>query len=82
MIVGQASSLLLRVLLLAGAIAAVVLASGIMLAVWARVHLGRNWGMPMSQKADAELVTSGPYRFVRHPTCPRPVVITGRSSCR
>jgi protein-S-isoprenylcysteine O-methyltransferase Ste14 len=23
--------------------------------------------MPMSQHADAQLVTSGPYRFVRHP---------------
>jgi protein-S-isoprenylcysteine O-methyltransferase Ste14 len=23
--------------------------------------------MPMSQKAEPELVTSGPYRFVRHP---------------
>src|SRR5580704_1526817 len=50
-----------------GAIGAVVFASGIALAVWARVHLGRNWGMPMSQKAEPELVTSGPYRFVRHP---------------
>ena len=28
---------------------------------------GRNWGMPMTQKAEPELVTSGPYRFVRHP---------------
>jgi protein-S-isoprenylcysteine O-methyltransferase Ste14 len=50
-----------------GAIGAVVFASGIALAVWARVHLGRNWGMPMTQKAEPELVTSGPYRFVRHP---------------
>jgi protein-S-isoprenylcysteine O-methyltransferase Ste14 len=50
-----------------GAIGAVVFASGIVLAIWARVHLGRNWGMPMSQKAEPELVTSGPYRFVRHP---------------
>jgi protein-S-isoprenylcysteine O-methyltransferase Ste14 len=50
-----------------GAIGAVVFASGIALAIWARVHLGRNWGMPMSQKAEPELVTSGPYRFVRHP---------------
>jgi protein-S-isoprenylcysteine O-methyltransferase Ste14 len=50
-----------------GAIGAVVFASGLALAVWARVHLGRNWGMPMSQKAEPELVTSGPYRFVRHP---------------
>ena len=50
-----------------GAIGAVVFASGIALAIWARVYLGRNWGMPMSQKAEPELVTSGPYRFVRHP---------------
>jgi protein-S-isoprenylcysteine O-methyltransferase Ste14 len=50
-----------------GAIGAVMFASGIAVAVWARVHLGRNWGMPMTQKAEPELVTSGPYRFVRHP---------------
>jgi protein-S-isoprenylcysteine O-methyltransferase Ste14 len=40
---------------------------GLALAVWARVYLGRNWGMPMSQKDDPELVTTGPYRRVRHP---------------
>ena len=50
-----------------GAIGAVVFGSGLALAVWARVHLGRNWGMPMTQRAEPELVTSGPYRFVRHP---------------
>jgi protein-S-isoprenylcysteine O-methyltransferase Ste14 len=50
-----------------GAIGAVVFVSGIAVAIWARVHLGRNWGMPMTQKAEPELVTSGPYRFVRHP---------------
>jgi protein-S-isoprenylcysteine O-methyltransferase Ste14 len=50
-----------------GAIGAAVLASGLVLAVWARIHLGRNWGMPMTQRAEPELVTSGPYRFVRHP---------------
>jgi protein-S-isoprenylcysteine O-methyltransferase Ste14 len=40
---------------------------GLALAIWARVYLGRNWGMPMSQKADPELVTTGPYSSVRHP---------------
>jgi len=40
---------------------------GLALAVWARGYLGRNWGMPMSQKADPELVTTGPYRRIRHP---------------
>ena len=49
------------------AVGAVLFACGIALAVWARLHLGRNWGMPMSQRAEPELVTSGPYRFVRHP---------------
>jgi protein-S-isoprenylcysteine O-methyltransferase Ste14 len=36
-------------------------------ALWARVHLGRNWGMPMSLRQGHELVTSGPYAHVRHP---------------
>jgi protein-S-isoprenylcysteine O-methyltransferase Ste14 len=41
--------------------------SGLALAVWARACLGRNWGTPMSQKDDPELVTTGPYRRIRHP---------------
>lgn len=44
-----------------------VFASGLALAVWARLYLGRNWGTPMSEKVDAELVTTGPYHRVRHP---------------
>jgi protein-S-isoprenylcysteine O-methyltransferase Ste14 len=40
---------------------------GLALAVWARIYLGRNWGMPMSEKDDPELVTAGPYRRIRHP---------------
>ena len=49
------------------AVGAALFACGIALAVWARLYLGRNWGMPMTQRAEPELVTSGPYRFVRHP---------------
>ena len=45
----------------------VLFACGIALAVWARLHLGRNWGMPTTQRVEPELVISGPYRFVRHP---------------
>jgi protein-S-isoprenylcysteine O-methyltransferase Ste14 len=48
-------------------IGTLLFAGGIALAIWARLHLGRNWGMPMTQRAEPELVTSGPYRFVRHP---------------
>jgi protein-S-isoprenylcysteine O-methyltransferase Ste14 len=49
------------------AVGVVVFVCGLGLAVWARVHLGRNWGMPMTEKADPELVTSGPYHWVRNP---------------
>ncbi|MDE1874588.1 MAG: isoprenylcysteine carboxylmethyltransferase family protein [Patescibacteria group bacterium] len=49
------------------AIADVLVIAGIALAIWARVHLGRNWGMPMSLKESPELVTSGPYKLIRHP---------------
>ena len=45
----------------------VLFALGLAFAVWARVHLGRNWGTPMTQKDEPELVTSGPYHLVRHP---------------
>jgi protein-S-isoprenylcysteine O-methyltransferase Ste14 len=45
----------------------VLCAIGVGLAIWARVHLARNWGMPMSRKENPELVTSGPYAHIRHP---------------
>jgi protein-S-isoprenylcysteine O-methyltransferase Ste14 len=53
--------------LVAGPVGIALCALGIGLAIWARAHLGRNWGMPMSRKENPELVTTGPYRFVRHP---------------
>jgi protein-S-isoprenylcysteine O-methyltransferase Ste14 len=62
----RGGSLAVHSVILAAA-GALLFACGIALAVWARVHLGRNWGMPMTQRAEPELVTSGPYRFVRHP---------------
>jgi protein-S-isoprenylcysteine O-methyltransferase Ste14 len=40
---------------------------GIGVATWARVCLGRSWGMPMTVRAKPRLVRDGPYRFVRHP---------------
>jgi protein-S-isoprenylcysteine O-methyltransferase Ste14 len=45
----------------------VLFALGSGLAIWARIHIGRNWGSPMSQKNEPELVTSGPYHLIRHP---------------
>lgn len=45
----------------------VIFLAGTAMAVWARAILGRNWGQPMSQRIEPELVTGGPYRYVRHP---------------
>ncbi len=45
----------------------VLFALGLGFAIWARIHIGRNWGTPMTQKDEPELVTSGPYHLVRHP---------------
>jgi protein-S-isoprenylcysteine O-methyltransferase Ste14 len=50
-----------------GVVGAALLLAGLGFAVWARIYLGRNWGMPMTQRAEPELVTSGPYAHVRHP---------------
>ena len=40
---------------------------GLLFATWARITIGRNWGMPMSLRENHELVTRGPYAWVRHP---------------
>lgn len=48
-------------------IGVVLCAFGVGLAIWARVHIGRNWGMPMSRKENPELVTTGSYAVIRHP---------------
>lgn len=41
--------------------------AGLGVAVWARLYIGRNWGMPMTRREHPDLVTTGPYRYVRHP---------------
>lgn len=50
-----------------GVIGTVVFATGIAVAIWARVILGRNWGMPTTQRLEPELITAGPYSVIRHP---------------
>ena len=53
---------------LALSVAGLVLwAAGLGLAIWARLYIGRNWGMPMTRRAEPHLVTTGPYRNIRHP---------------
>ncbi len=52
---------------LIGWIAAVVTIIGVVIAIWARVNLGRNWSSKPAVKENHELVTTGPYAYVRHP---------------
>jgi protein-S-isoprenylcysteine O-methyltransferase Ste14 len=40
---------------------------GLFVAYWARLHLGRNWSGVVMVKEGHTLITSGPYRWVRHP---------------
>jgi protein-S-isoprenylcysteine O-methyltransferase Ste14 len=47
--------------------ATAIVAIGLGYAVWARVHLGRNWSSKVVVKEDHALVRTGPYRRVRHP---------------
>jgi protein-S-isoprenylcysteine O-methyltransferase Ste14 len=46
---------------------AIVMAAGLLLAVWAREHLGRNWSSSVTIKQGHDLITTGPYAVVRHP---------------
>ena len=46
---------------------AVVTIAGLLLAIWAREHLGSNWSRSVTIKQDHELITTGPYAVVRHP---------------
>ena len=46
---------------------AVIVATGLGFAVWARAHLGRNWSGIVTVKEGQALVRTGPYRAVRHP---------------
>ena len=45
----------------------VLQALSLLLAVWARRHLGRNWSGAVTVTVDHQLVRSGPYALVRHP---------------
>jgi protein-S-isoprenylcysteine O-methyltransferase Ste14 len=44
-----------------------VVAAGIALCWWARLHLGRLWSPKVTHKEGHRVVDTGPYRLVRHP---------------
>jgi protein-S-isoprenylcysteine O-methyltransferase Ste14 len=46
---------------------ALLTGAGLAFTVWARRVLGRNWSAVVTLKSDHQLITSGPYRYARHP---------------
>jgi protein-S-isoprenylcysteine O-methyltransferase Ste14 len=45
----------------------VIMAAGLAIACWARIHLGTNWSGVVTLKEGHELIRTGPYRNIRHP---------------
>jgi len=41
--------------------------AGMLFCAWARITLGRNWSGTVTIKQDHKLISTGPYRLVRHP---------------
>lgn len=52
---------------LIGGIGGVCCLVGLLIACNARYCLGKNWSLSVQLKERHELITSGPYRYVRHP---------------
>lgn len=48
-------------------VATILVLIGLVLAIDARLVLGRNWSGTISFQKDHQLITSGPYRYMRHP---------------
>ena len=45
----------------------ILLIAGLIIAIAARRTLARNWSGAVALKEDHELITTGPYQYVRHP---------------
>jgi protein-S-isoprenylcysteine O-methyltransferase Ste14 len=50
-----------------GILADVVTLLGMTIMIWSRKTLGKNWSANVTQKEGHELITTGPYAYVRHP---------------
>lgn len=53
--------------LTASVVGMVLTLAGLLLALWARFFLGRNWSGEITVKKDHQLIRTGPYAIVRHP---------------
>jgi protein-S-isoprenylcysteine O-methyltransferase len=49
------------------AIGSPIMAAGLAVRVWALTTLGKFFTMPITLRADHQLVRNGPYRWIRHP---------------
>ncbi len=49
------------------AVGGIVILLGFALSMWAQWHLGQNWVGGIGLRKRHRLITSGPYRYVRHP---------------
>jgi|SRR5712671_96753 len=45
----------------------VITAAGVAFAIWARIHLGKQWSADVTIRRDHELIRTGPYTHIRHP---------------
>lgn len=52
-----------------------LVAGGVGMFAWGASHLDRAFSIWVTPRADARLVTSGPYRWMRHPVCTGQVLI-------
>ncbi len=49
------------------ALVALLMAAALALFVWASATMGRNWSLVARTRSDHELVTAGPFAWMRHP---------------
>jgi len=49
------------------ALGVAITAAGVAFAIWARVHLGKQWSGDVTIRQDHELIRTGPYAHIRHP---------------
>lgn len=52
---------------LTGIIGGIICIAGLLIMVWARAHLGKNWSGNVIVQQEHSLSRSGPYQYVRHP---------------
>jgi protein-S-isoprenylcysteine O-methyltransferase Ste14 len=50
-----------------GLLGIIITIKGLGFAIWARMHLGRNWSSRPGIKVDHTLIRTGPYQVVRNP---------------